>query len=109
MGKAERAELKRKQREQVKLNNARYSMTIGQVQTIMQQELKKEKDKLWKDNALDWYKMQLWIMHSRFRWGKKRLKMLHDEMIKEFELVHEGAATLDEINEELTKVGIKIV
>ena len=103
----------RKQRRQ-RAKLARKAVTKEQeeynmLNKLAHKKVREAKDELWRENALDWYKIQLWIMHTRFGWAGKRLARLHEAMMKEFPCFQEGYINIDEVTEELKRLKIEIV
>ena len=99
---------RRNKEKQMRSSEFKSNLEIERVNKIINKHVRKEKDKLWKENSLDWYILQLWIMHARFGWDGKRLARLHESMTKEFSCFRDGLINIDEAREGLKEIGIEI-
>jgi len=101
-----RAERRRADRE-AKKKTATYNMSVGQMEALKHKFIEEAMDEMWKANAICWAKIDLWIMHTKHGWGRKRLNRHFRDILKEFECSRDREVSFEEIEAELKKLKLE--
>lgn len=104
MGRTERAAIRQKKR----LEDKPMFVTKREIQEKYYELIKKDLDMHWRVNSPRWIKSQLWLMHNKHGWGKKRLNALLDDMVNEYMSIHKNELSIEHIDNKLNELGVNM-